>query len=75
MFVIESRKGNVLLVDRAKKGKGIKPRFLLRRQVTLPARHWFSRPIARKLPELRKMMSAEGLWVKATDLSKAGGKG
>ncbi|GAH26577.1 unnamed protein product [marine sediment metagenome] len=50
-FIITSKKGNVLLVE--KKGeKGLKPLFVLKKEVTIPARHWLSRSIDEMRPEL-----------------------
>jgi hypothetical protein len=39
----------------------MKPLFLLKRQVTLGARRWFSGPINQRKPELDRMMSAESV--------------
>jgi hypothetical protein len=50
-FIIKSRAGNVLLVE--KKGdRGIRPLFVLKKEVTIPASHWLSQSIREMKPEL-----------------------
>lgn len=53
-FVIKSKQGNLLLVQ--KTGRGIKPLFLLRKEVNIPARHWLSDSIDQMKPELYKSL-------------------
>lgn len=74
-FFIKSKKGNLLYVER--KGKGIKPLFLLKPSVTLPARRWFSAPIAERRPLLDMAMKPETVWATAQAMSNqyAGGMG
>lgn len=63
-FLAVTARGQWLLAE--PKGKtGIRPLFLLRRQVTLPARRWFSRPIAQRQSELTQMMSEDAVWARA----------
>lgn len=55
-FIIKSKKGNVLLVE--KKGKkGLRPLFVLKKSVTIPASHWLSQSIAEMKPDLIKHLS------------------
>lgn len=56
-FIIKSKKGNVLIVE--KSGKGLRPLFVLKKEVTIPARHWLSGSIAESEPLLRRMMKPE----------------
>lgn len=50
-FIIKSKAGNVLIVER--KGKtGLRPLFVLKKEVDIPARHWLSQSIAEMKPEL-----------------------
>lgn len=54
-FIITSKKGNVLIVER--KGKtGLRPLFVLKKEVTIPASHWLSDSIAQMMPELRRSL-------------------
>lgn len=53
-FIITSKKGNVLLVER--KGTGLRPLFVLKKEVTIPASHWLSRSIDEMMPELRRLL-------------------
>lgn len=54
-FIITSKKGNVLLVE--KKGKkGLRPLFVLKKEVKIPARHWLSQSKNEMKPELIKLM-------------------
>jgi len=71
-FCIRSKAGNLLIVER--KGKdGIRPLFVLKKQVTLPATHWFSRPLSEKLPMLKQMMEEGELFKVAQRLGEKGG--
>jgi len=40
-----------------------------RLHVKLQARHWFTRPIAERMPELERTMSPEGVWATAAQLA------
>lgn len=68
-FIIKSKKGNLLLVE--KKGKkGIRPLFALKSEVDIPARHWLSKSIKEMKPELlRSLKPAEIIKV----MSRMGG--
>ena len=60
-FLATTAGGQWLLAE--PKGKtGIRPLFLLRREVTLPATHWFSKPVKARLPILNEMLAPENLW-------------
>ncbi len=62
-FIIKSKKGNILLVE--KKGeKGLRPLFVLKKQVKIPAFHWLRDSIKDMKPELaRSLKPAEILKV------------
>ncbi len=62
-FIIKSKKGNSLLVE--KKGeKGLRPLFVLKKQVKIPAFHWLRDSIKDMKPELaRSLKPAEILKV------------
>lgn len=58
-FIIKSKKGNILLVE--KKGKkGLRPLFVLKKQVKIPAFHWLRDSIKEmKSDLLRSLKPAE----------------
>ncbi len=58
-FIIKSKKGNLLIVE--KRGKqGFKPLFSLKKEVNIPARYWLSKSIKEMTPELiRSLRPAE----------------
>ena len=62
-FIIKSKKGNILLVE--KKGKkGLRPLFVLKKQVKIPAFHWLRDSIKDMKPDLlRSLKPAEILKV------------
>jgi hypothetical protein len=69
-------KGATVGIIFTRQGAGLnrlKPLFLLRRSVRLPARHWFSRPIQERLPQLEKDLSADGVWTAAASKIGPGG--
>jgi hypothetical protein len=69
-FLATTASGQWMLAE--PKGKtGIRPLFLLRRSVTLPARRWFSRPIEERKPELERMTSEEAVWARAERMGAA----
>jgi len=68
-FFINSKKGNLLYATTTGKRGKLKPLFLLRRQVTLPARRWFSTPIAERRPELDRTMLPASVWATAQAMS------
>jgi hypothetical protein len=50
-FIIKSKAGNALIVE--KRGKtGLKPLFVLKKQVKIPAKHWLSDSIKEMKPDL-----------------------
>lgn len=57
-FIIKSKKGNVLLVERKGK-KGLKPLFVLKREIDIPARHWLETSIDQMKLQLYQTMKAE----------------
>lgn len=59
-FFIKSKKGNLLLVQKAGRS-GIKPLFVLRKQVRIPAFKWLSTSIKERMAELRRMMAKKEL--------------
>ncbi|GAH98246.1 unnamed protein product, partial [marine sediment metagenome] len=54
-FIITLKKGNVLLVER-KGEKGLRPLFVLKKEVDIPARHWLSQSIREMKPELLRSL-------------------
>lgn len=57
-FIIKSKKGNVLLVE--KKGKkGLRPLFVLKKSVKIPAKHWLSDSMKEMRPDLIKYLSVK----------------
>ena len=54
-FIIKSKKGNLLIVE--KRGdKGLRPLFALKKEVTIPARHWLSQSIREMKPDLLRSL-------------------
>jgi hypothetical protein len=72
-FILPKMKGFTIgIIALAKEGKRstkIIPLFLLRKQVTLPARRWFSTPIAARRPELDRAISTDGVWARAAAMA------
>ncbi len=54
-FIIKSKKGNTLLVESRGK-KGLRPLFVLKKSVKIPARHWLSQSKNEMKPDLQKLM-------------------
>lgn len=70
-FIIKKQNGanvGIIATVTGKRGK-IVPLFLLRKSVKLPARYWFSTPIAERTPFLQMMMSEEGVWARASQMA------
>lgn len=57
-FIIKSKAGNTLLVE-SKGKKGLRPLFVLKKSVKIPARHWLSQSKNEMKPELIKLMKPE----------------
>lgn len=55
-FILKSKTGKLLIVERDGKG-GLRPLFALKTQVQLPAREWFSTPLAEMSDLLQTMVS------------------
>lgn len=59
-FFIKSKAGNLLLVER--KGKsGLRPLFVLKSSVNIPASHFMSESIDQMRPDLRKSLKPEAI--------------
>lgn len=59
-FIIKSKKGNLLIVE--KKGKaGIKPLFVLKKSVRIPAFRWLEKSVKPKQSLLNRMLSTKEL--------------
>lgn len=58
-FFIKSKKGNLLLVQ--SEGKGLKPLFVLKKSVQIPAFEWLEKSVQARRAELRRMMSKSEL--------------
>ena len=57
-FIIKSKKGNTLLVE-SRGTKGLRPLFVLKKSVKMPARHWLSQSKNEMKPDLQKLMKPE----------------
>jgi hypothetical protein len=66
-FFIKSKLGNTIFVHKV--GEKIVPLFSLRKQVTIPARHWLSIPINQRIPLLNEVFQAQEF---ADDMMNAG---
>jgi hypothetical protein len=81
-FVIKSKTGNLLIVQRKwKKVRGgensrqtgqLIPLFVLKKEVTLPATRWFSRPMAQRLAYLEAITTPEYVLAEAEKMVTAG---
>ena len=60
-FLATSAGGQWLICEHVGR-QGFRVLFLLRRKVTMPAKHWLSRPINSMRPELDRMLSPDELW-------------
>jgi hypothetical protein len=70
IFFLRTVTGNLLACEKTgKTGRTFKARFMLVKSVKLPARHWFTRPIAKRMPELHRTMSPEGVWATAAQMA------
>jgi len=69
-FFVKSKKGNVLYCYRD--GKQLKPLFLLRDEVNIPATLWFSSVMEKREPILKDMLKPENIFSEA--LKMVGGK-
>lgn len=67
-FIVQGKEHALIATKTGKSGK-LKPLFVLAGSVKLPARHWFSRPIGERMPELERMMSPEGVWARASAMA------
>lgn len=82
-FFFTSKKGNLIYAAPVKRAKSavsaiygkkgqvneIRPLFVLKRHVRLPARRWFTRPIKTRLPALSLAMSPDTVWATARAMS------
>lgn len=59
-FFVKSKKGNVLFCQRDSK-KQLKPLFVLKDQVEIPATHWFSSVMEQRQKELERLLSPENV--------------
>jgi len=69
-FFVKSKKGNVLYCYRD--GKQLKPLFLLKDEVNIPATLWFSSVMEKREPILKDMLKPENIFSEA--LKMVGGK-
>ena len=70
IFFLRTMTGNLLACEKTgKTGRTWKARFELVKSVKLPARHWFTIPIAERMPDLERAMSPEGVWATAEQMA------
>lgn len=55
-FIMKSSRGNLIIAQRVGKRGTLKPLFLLKREVKIPATGWFTNTLNRRMPELNSMM-------------------
>jgi hypothetical protein len=67
-FYIKSKAGNVLCCQRT--GKGLKILFVLKEQVTIPASHWFSKPLGDRLWFLDNILDPDTVWKMAQEFER-----
>lgn len=69
-FIIKAKGSDsgIIAMKVGKRGN-IKPLFVLRKSVRLPARYWFTRPIGERMGMLDTMMSEEGVWATASKMA------
>lgn len=82
-FFFTSKKGNLIYAAPVKRAKSavsaiygktgqvneIRPLYVLKKQVKLPARRWFTRPIKARLPALSLAMAPDTVWATARAMS------
>ena len=66
-FFVKSKAGNLVLARR--KGKGIEPLFLLKKEVEIPAFKWFSLPLSQQLPILDQYLRPSSIISQAKKMS------
>jgi len=71
-FIIKSKAGNLLIVQKDARGR-LKPLFLLRKEVTIPAFHWLSESIEDRRRELDGMTSEQAIFDAAVRMRGGGG--
>jgi len=65
-FFLRTVTGNLLLCEKTgKTGKAWKARFMLVKQVRLPARRWFTKSLREQMPALHEAMSPAAIWREA----------
>lgn len=65
-FVLKTGPDRGIIAMKTGKSGRIVPLFALRKSVKLPARYWFTRPIAERMPKLEQMTSEAGVWATAS---------
>ena len=72
-FFIKSKAGNLLLVERKGKG-GIRPLFVLKKQVTIPATGWFTDIVTTREGVLVDMVAPDAVMAVAERMAVGGGR-
>lgn len=68
-FIIKSKKGNLLIVEKAGKNK-LKPLFVLKKSVRIPAFHWLERSLKDRKGKLDNMLSKPRLYQVAQRMAR-----
>ena len=61
-FIIKSKKGNLLIVEKVGKRQRLKPLFVLKKQVRIPAFHWLEKSVRDRKGKLDSMLSKSRLY-------------
>ena len=72
-FFIRSKAGNLLLVERKGKG-GIRPLFVLKKQVTIPGSGWFTDTVTMREGVLIDMVTPDAVLAQAERMAQGGGR-
>lgn len=72
-FVIKSKAGNLVIVQKDKYGR-LKPLFLLRKEVTIPAFHWLTASVEDRRRDLDNAMSEQAVFDAAVRMKGGGGE-
>lgn len=72
-FIIKSKAGNLLIVQKDARGR-LKPLFLLRKEVTIPAFHWLSESVEDRRRDLDIATSEQAVFNMAAKLIKGGNR-
>lgn len=69
-FIFKSKKGNLIIAHKTGKRGKLKPLFVLKKQVTIPATGWFTTTLNIRKPAMDAMMSPSAIYNQAASMVK-----